>query len=376
MTLGSLPAALRDAVVDDEVFELRPDYGALLIVAFGFGWTCRCNKSSDRSREPAQSEAVAAGGATSTSAFTAGERAYQRPAAHGRGRLLVIGDYACIASTCAREAPTRTGSDQLLRRGGVRVPSGDPRRPRGQGRVAPHPARPHPARGGSRPRRGRRAPVRTHASWHQRTSSSHPRGPRQVQVRRSQPRRSSVRVSAALDERGGLHDGGSSHAAAPTARTARRVAWSPNPPRRPVATGCPSAPGLDARRGRDALGPGRVRALDTPVRHGRTGGRRVASAHGRGSSSCDGTASRTGLTRFDVGAVLALGIATGMVTVAFLSAIERIPLGTAVASSSSGRSAWRCSTGRTRGASSGPRWRSPVSSSSPSRGWARSIASV
>jgi len=38
-----------------------------------------------------------------------------------------------------------------------------------------------------------------------------------------------------------------------------------------------------------------------------------------------------GLTRSDVGAVLALGIATGMVTVAFLSAIERIPLGTAVA---------------------------------------------
>jgi inner membrane transporter RhtA len=38
-----------------------------------------------------------------------------------------------------------------------------------------------------------------------------------------------------------------------------------------------------------------------------------------------------GLTRSDVGAVLALGIATGVVTVAFLSAIERIPLGTAVA---------------------------------------------
>ncbi len=38
-----------------------------------------------------------------------------------------------------------------------------------------------------------------------------------------------------------------------------------------------------------------------------------------------------GLTRSDVGAVLALGIATGLVTVAFLSAIERIPLGTAVA---------------------------------------------
>lgn len=38
-----------------------------------------------------------------------------------------------------------------------------------------------------------------------------------------------------------------------------------------------------------------------------------------------------GLTRSDVGAVLALGIATGMVTVAFLSAIDRIPLGTAVA---------------------------------------------
>jgi DNA/RNA-binding domain of Phe-tRNA-synthetase-like protein len=35
MTLGSLPAALRDAVVDDEVFELRPDYGALLLVAEG-----------------------------------------------------------------------------------------------------------------------------------------------------------------------------------------------------------------------------------------------------------------------------------------------------------------------------------------------------
>jgi len=38
-----------------------------------------------------------------------------------------------------------------------------------------------------------------------------------------------------------------------------------------------------------------------------------------------------GLTRSDVGAVLALGIATGLVTVAFLSSIERIPLGTAVA---------------------------------------------
>jgi len=38
-----------------------------------------------------------------------------------------------------------------------------------------------------------------------------------------------------------------------------------------------------------------------------------------------------GLARSDVGAVLALGIATGLVTVAFLSAIERIPLGTAVA---------------------------------------------
>jgi inner membrane transporter RhtA len=37
------------------------------------------------------------------------------------------------------------------------------------------------------------------------------------------------------------------------------------------------------------------------------------------------------LTRSDAGAVLALGIATGLVTVAFLSAIERIPLGTAVA---------------------------------------------
>jgi inner membrane transporter RhtA len=37
------------------------------------------------------------------------------------------------------------------------------------------------------------------------------------------------------------------------------------------------------------------------------------------------------LTRSDVAAVLALGIATGLVTVAFLSAIELIPLGTAVA---------------------------------------------
>jgi DNA/RNA-binding domain of Phe-tRNA-synthetase-like protein len=35
MTIGSLPAALRDAVVDNEVFELRPDYGALLFVAEG-----------------------------------------------------------------------------------------------------------------------------------------------------------------------------------------------------------------------------------------------------------------------------------------------------------------------------------------------------
>jgi inner membrane transporter RhtA len=38
-----------------------------------------------------------------------------------------------------------------------------------------------------------------------------------------------------------------------------------------------------------------------------------------------------GMTRPDLGTVLALGIATGLVTVAFLSAIERIPLGTAVA---------------------------------------------
>jgi inner membrane transporter RhtA len=37
------------------------------------------------------------------------------------------------------------------------------------------------------------------------------------------------------------------------------------------------------------------------------------------------------LTRSDAGAVLTLGVATGLVTVAFLSAIERIPLGTAVA---------------------------------------------
>ncbi len=38
-----------------------------------------------------------------------------------------------------------------------------------------------------------------------------------------------------------------------------------------------------------------------------------------------------GLTRSDLGSVVALGVATGVVTVAFLSAIERIPLGTAVA---------------------------------------------
>ena len=38
-----------------------------------------------------------------------------------------------------------------------------------------------------------------------------------------------------------------------------------------------------------------------------------------------------GLSRSDVGAVLALGIATGLVTVTFSSAIARIPLGTAVA---------------------------------------------
>lgn len=37
------------------------------------------------------------------------------------------------------------------------------------------------------------------------------------------------------------------------------------------------------------------------------------------------------LTRSDAGSVLALGVATGLVTVTFLSAIERIPLGTAVA---------------------------------------------
>lgn len=37
------------------------------------------------------------------------------------------------------------------------------------------------------------------------------------------------------------------------------------------------------------------------------------------------------LTRSDAGTVLALGVATGLVTVTFLSAIERIPLGTAVA---------------------------------------------
>jgi len=37
------------------------------------------------------------------------------------------------------------------------------------------------------------------------------------------------------------------------------------------------------------------------------------------------------LARSDVGTVLALGIATGLVTVAFSSAIDRIPLGTAVA---------------------------------------------
>lgn len=35
MTLGSLPAALREPLVDDEVFDLRPDYHALLIVAEG-----------------------------------------------------------------------------------------------------------------------------------------------------------------------------------------------------------------------------------------------------------------------------------------------------------------------------------------------------
>jgi inner membrane transporter RhtA len=38
-----------------------------------------------------------------------------------------------------------------------------------------------------------------------------------------------------------------------------------------------------------------------------------------------------GLTRSDGAVVVALGIATGMVTVTFLSAIDRIPLGTAVA---------------------------------------------
>jgi inner membrane transporter RhtA len=38
-----------------------------------------------------------------------------------------------------------------------------------------------------------------------------------------------------------------------------------------------------------------------------------------------------GLSRADLGSVLALGIATGLVTVAFSSAIARIPLGTAVA---------------------------------------------
>ncbi len=38
-----------------------------------------------------------------------------------------------------------------------------------------------------------------------------------------------------------------------------------------------------------------------------------------------------GLTRSDLGSIVALGVATGVVTVAFLSAIERIPLGTAVA---------------------------------------------
>jgi DNA/RNA-binding domain of Phe-tRNA-synthetase-like protein len=35
MMLGSLPPALRDAAVDDEVFDLRPDIRALLIVAEG-----------------------------------------------------------------------------------------------------------------------------------------------------------------------------------------------------------------------------------------------------------------------------------------------------------------------------------------------------
>ena len=35
MMLGSLPPALRDAAVDDEVFGLRPDYGAFLLVAEG-----------------------------------------------------------------------------------------------------------------------------------------------------------------------------------------------------------------------------------------------------------------------------------------------------------------------------------------------------
>src|SRR4051794_4623765 len=37
------------------------------------------------------------------------------------------------------------------------------------------------------------------------------------------------------------------------------------------------------------------------------------------------------LSRGDIGTVLALGVSTGLVTVAFSSAIDRVPLGTAVA---------------------------------------------